>query len=156
MGQRGEIFSTRIFTDEGRKTYFFNVKENRHQDIYLNIVESRKSDNGYRRSSIIVFQEDLDGFLIVFDRIVALIRRHESIRQSMVVGDGRRQYKFTLIGKGRPTLQISEERRDDEDSRYENIYIGLEILDQFMEEMSRAVSYLSKPADDILGSPPVA
>jgi len=35
MGKRGEVFTTRLFIDEGRKTFFFNVKENRLMDRYI-------------------------------------------------------------------------------------------------------------------------
>jgi len=62
MGLRGEIFSSRAIT--GRRTYFFNVKENRHGDIFLNLVESKKnSETDFERHSLIVFNEDLDNFL---------------------------------------------------------------------------------------------
>jgi hypothetical protein len=39
MGIRGEIFSTKVQLQN--RTYFFNVKENRMGDLYLNIVESK-------------------------------------------------------------------------------------------------------------------
>jgi hypothetical protein len=39
MGVRGEIFSNRVILPN--RTYFFNVKENRMGDLYLNIVESK-------------------------------------------------------------------------------------------------------------------
>ena len=62
MGLRGEIFSSRAITE--RRTYFFNVKENRHGDVFLNIVESKKSsETDFERHSLIVFNEDLDNFL---------------------------------------------------------------------------------------------
>lgn len=62
MGLRGEIFSSRAAS--GRRTYFFNVKENRHGDVFLNIVESKKnSETDFERHSLIVFNEDLDNFL---------------------------------------------------------------------------------------------
>ena len=62
MGLRGEIFSSRAITE--RRTYFFNVKENRLGDIFLNIVESKKSsETNFERHSLIVFNEDLDNFL---------------------------------------------------------------------------------------------
>jgi glycerol kinase len=41
MGTRGEVFSSKAST--AKRTYFFNVKENRLGDVFLNIVESKKS-----------------------------------------------------------------------------------------------------------------
>ncbi len=62
MGIRGELFSTR-FICEGR-TYFFNVKENRNGDIFLSVVESKPTETEtFDRRSIVVFQENLEGFM---------------------------------------------------------------------------------------------
>jgi len=73
MGSRGEVFSSRATA--GRRTYFFNVKENRHGDIFLNIVESKKNGGtDFERHSIIVFKEDLENFLGGFDQAVKFIK----------------------------------------------------------------------------------
>ena len=74
MGSRGEVFSSRAAA--GRRTYFFNVKENRHGDIFLNIVESKKNGTtDFERHSIIVFKEDLENFLDGFDQAVKFIKK---------------------------------------------------------------------------------
>jgi hypothetical protein len=75
MGTRGEVFSSKANT--AKRTYFFNVKENRTGDIFLNIVESKKSDEErFERRSIIVFKEDLSSFLEAFQSAVAFIKEH--------------------------------------------------------------------------------
>ena len=75
MGSRGEVFSSRAVSE--KRTYFFNVKENRHGDVFLNIVESKKhAEDGFERHSLIVFKEDLDNFLNGFDRAVNYIKDH--------------------------------------------------------------------------------
>jgi hypothetical protein len=77
MGSRGEVFSTRITA--GKRTYFFNVKENRNGDIFLNLVESKKHEESeFERHSIIVFQEDLENFLAGFHQAVEFIREKKS------------------------------------------------------------------------------
>lgn len=74
MGLRGEVFSSRAAS--GKRTYFFNVKENRHGDLFLNIVESKKhAENGFERHSVIVFQEDLEAFLKGFRQAVDFIQK---------------------------------------------------------------------------------
>ena len=74
MGTRGEVFSSRASSE--RRTYFFNVKENRSGDLYLNIVESKKRDETeFERHSVIVFQEDLENFMAEFNRAVNFVRR---------------------------------------------------------------------------------
>ncbi len=65
MGIRGELFSTKI-TCEGR-TYFFNVKQNRMNDVFLTIVESKPTEaETFDRRSIVLFREDVSGFLKAF------------------------------------------------------------------------------------------
>lgn len=63
MGSRGEIFSSKVFA--GKRTYFFNVKENRYGDLFLALVESRKDINGegFERDQIVVYREDLYRFV---------------------------------------------------------------------------------------------
>lgn len=73
MGIRGEVFSAK--TTVGKRTYFFNVKENRKGDLFLNIVESKKHEvGGFERHSVIVFDEDMEQFLSEFQKAVEFIR----------------------------------------------------------------------------------
>jgi hypothetical protein len=77
MGSRGELFSVRASTP--RRTYFFNVKENRHGDVFLNLVESKKAtESDFQRQSIVVFQEDLGDFLESLEQAVQFIKQRRS------------------------------------------------------------------------------
>jgi hypothetical protein len=74
MGVRGELFSTRVILQN--RTYFFNVKENRLGDLYLNIVESKnKETGGFERQSVILFAEDLQDFLKGFDESLRVMEK---------------------------------------------------------------------------------
>ena len=74
MGIRGEIFSTK--TSTGKRTYFFNIKENRHGDLFLNMVESKKQlDSSFERHSMIVFEEDLETFMEGLKQAVEFLRK---------------------------------------------------------------------------------
>ncbi len=73
MGTRGEVFSSKANT--AKRTYFFNVKENRTGDLFLNIVESKKNEDQFERRQLIVFKEDLDVFLEGFEAAVRFIRK---------------------------------------------------------------------------------
>ncbi|MCL2185752.1 MAG: DUF3276 family protein [Treponema sp.] len=74
MGVRGEIFSSTVSLPN--RTYFFNVKENRMGDLYLNIVESKNRDNGgFERQSVILFAEDLQEFLKGFDESLKVLEK---------------------------------------------------------------------------------
>jgi hypothetical protein len=74
MGIRGELFSTKVGLQN--RTYFFNVKENRLGDLYLNIVESKNKDTGgFERQSVILFAEDLTEFLKGFDESLRVLEK---------------------------------------------------------------------------------
>ena len=96
MGVRGELFSTKVALQN--RTYFFNVKENRLGDLYLNIVESKNRDEGgFERQSIILFAEDLQEFLSGFDESLKVLER--AVREKR---------------KGSPKKDGPPRRRDDD------------------------------------------
>ncbi len=77
MGIRGELFSAKA--PSGKRTYFFNVKENRNGDVFLNLVESKKhGESDFERHSLIVFEEDLERFAEEFNRAVEFVRSRKS------------------------------------------------------------------------------
>lgn len=79
MGLRGEVFSTRANSD--KRTYFFNVKENRNGDLFLNIVESKKhGEEGFERHSVMVFEEDIEEFVESFQKAADFIVRKKKKR----------------------------------------------------------------------------
>jgi hypothetical protein len=74
MGTRGEVFSSKA--NSAKRTYFFNVKENRTGDLYLNIVESKKNgEDQFERRSVIVFKEDLPAFLAALEESVQFLKK---------------------------------------------------------------------------------
>ncbi|GMO34521.1 MAG: PUR family DNA/RNA-binding protein [Termitinemataceae bacterium] len=74
MGVRGEVFSTSVQLKN--RTYFFNVKENRTGDLYLNIVESKNAEGGgFERQSVILFASDLQEFLKGFDESLRVLEK---------------------------------------------------------------------------------
>ena len=80
MGLRGELFSTRVILQN--RTYFFNVKENRTGDLYLNIVESKNRETGgFDRQSVILFADDLQEFLKGFDESLRVLEKETRERR---------------------------------------------------------------------------
>jgi hypothetical protein len=81
MGIRGELFSTKVLLE--KRTYFFNVKENRMGDIYLNIVESKNNENGggFKRQSIILFAVNLSTFLTGFESSLKVLEKEVREKQ---------------------------------------------------------------------------
>lgn len=75
MGIRGELFSTRAASDNEKRTYFFNVKENRRGDMFLNVVESKKQEGmDFERHQIMVFEEDIEKFASAFEKVLEYVR----------------------------------------------------------------------------------
>jgi hypothetical protein len=74
MGTRGEVFSSKVNT--AKRTYFFNVKENRTGDLFLTIVESKKSgEDQFERRTVMVFPEDLPAFQEAFQAAASFIKK---------------------------------------------------------------------------------
>jgi len=88
MGVRGEIFSNRVILPN--RTYFFNVKENRMGDLYLNIVESKnKESGGFDRQSVILFADDLQAFLGGFEESLKVMEK--AVREKKHTGYAKRE-----------------------------------------------------------------
>lgn len=74
MGIRGEVYSGRL--SAGTRTYFFNVKENRHGDLFLNLVESKKhGEVGFERHQVVIFEEEMEQFKAEFDKAVSFMKK---------------------------------------------------------------------------------
>ena len=82
MGIRGELFTTQIPVEN--RTYFFNVKENRLGDVFLQIVESKNTDGaGFDRQAIVVFQDEMQTFLQGLNESLEFIekKRKEQLKE---------------------------------------------------------------------------
>ena len=67
-----ELYAEKLI--KGSHTYFFDVKKNKHGDLYLKITE-RKGADYYR---LMVFDEDMDDFAAALNR---LLTRFQEIRE---------------------------------------------------------------------------
>ena len=80
MGARGELFTTQIYLDN--RSYFFNVKENRTGDVFLQIVESKNRDGVEAdRHQIAIFAEDMQKFLQGYEKSLDLVEKDRKQRQ---------------------------------------------------------------------------
>ncbi|MCP4481527.1 MAG: PUR family DNA/RNA-binding protein [bacterium] len=68
-----DIYSDKIRL--GRRTYFFDVKENATGERYLVITESKQNkDLGFRRDRIVVFSEHIEEFSTLFCELKNLMQ----------------------------------------------------------------------------------
>ncbi len=78
MGIRGELFTNQINFD--KRSYFFNVKENRNGDVFLQIVESKIEDGQTERRDIVVFADNMKEFLSGMDVSLRAIEKIQKER----------------------------------------------------------------------------
>jgi hypothetical protein len=105
MGNRGEIFSIKTFADNGQKTYFFNIKENRAGDIFMTIAESvrRKESQTFERFQIAVFEEDFAHFAVMIWKAEELAAAGEKQwNDTLRSKNDRRFYTFKFSGGETP------------------------------------------------------
>ena len=69
-----EVFSKAVRA--GKRTYFFDIKSTRGNDLYITITESKRrleEGSGYEKHKIFLYKEDFekfrDGLLEVIDKI---------------------------------------------------------------------------------------
>ena len=80
MGVRGELFTTQVVLDN--RSYFFNVKENRTGDVFLQVVESKNKDgDNFDRHAIVVFAEDMQKFFKGLDESLNFIDKDQKDRK---------------------------------------------------------------------------
>ena len=83
MGARGELFTTQVYLDN--RSYFFNVKENRTGDVFLQIVESKNRDGVEAdRHQIAIFSEDMQKFLQGMDKSLEFIEKDRRAKQKAI------------------------------------------------------------------------
>ena len=80
MGARGELFTTQVTLEN--RSYFFNVKENRTNDVFLQVVESKSRDGGdFDRHQIAIFAEDMQEFLQGLEKSLSFIDKEQKSRK---------------------------------------------------------------------------
>lgn len=119
MAIRGELFSSQFMTD--KRTYFFNVKENRTGSHFLNIVESKKMPNGeFERHSVMVYEEDMENFMKELMKAARFVNQKpdfRSERRSDSRSDSRSEYRSERRFDSRPEKRSEHRfvRRTDRD-----------------------------------------
>lgn len=78
MGIRGELFTNQVNLDN--RSYFFNVKENRNGDVFLQIVESKIKDGEDDRRDIVIFADDMQKFLNGMENSLKFIEKEHKDR----------------------------------------------------------------------------
>ena len=83
MGIRGELYTTQVTLTN--RSYFFNVKENRAGDVFLQVVESKNGKEGTERDrhQIAIFEEDMQKFFTGLDDSLKFIQKNKKEREKL-------------------------------------------------------------------------
>ena len=124
MGIRGELFTTQIPVEN--RTYFFNVKENRLGDIFLQIVESKNTDGaGFDRHAIVVFQDEMQTFLQGLNESLEFIEKKRKTQlkekrekkqqktEAETISPERKKYIHKRIQPQKPARKVRIIKKDD-------------------------------------------
>jgi len=116
MGIRGELFTTQVMLEN--RSYFFNVKENRTGDVFLQIVESKSRDGtDFDRHQIAVFAEDMQKFLQGMDKSLSFIEKDRKARSKAKAEKQALKDEKYGTGSGKKVYRKKsdrdDERRDD-------------------------------------------
>ena len=114
MSIRGELFTTQVLLDN--RSYFFNVKENRAGDVFLQIVESKKGDGAdFDRHQISIFAEDMQKVLAGLDDSLKFIEKERKERAKRRAElKAAKEAKYALGGGEKKVYRKKgEEKKDD-------------------------------------------
>ena len=79
MALQNVLFNQKVRA--GSRTYFMDVKETKDGKPYLSIQESRKKDEGFEKSRMLVFQDHLQDFLKGIISVQGFIESHEPTKE---------------------------------------------------------------------------
>ena len=104
MGIRGELFTNQVNLEN--RSYFFNVKENRNGDVFLQIVESKIKDGTDDRHAIVVFADDMQKFFGGMDESLKFIEKEQKERAKIraerkAAKEAAKEAKYGHGGEGR-------------------------------------------------------
>ncbi|MCW5909190.1 MAG: DUF3276 family protein [Chitinophagales bacterium] len=66
------LFSEKVAA--GKRTYFFDLKEDSKGSKILKVTESRKNDGEFIRHSILIFQEDFEKIFEALEKVKSQIK----------------------------------------------------------------------------------
>lgn len=88
-----ELFNDKI--TKGNRTYFFDVKKSENGGLYLSVSESKRTDDGFEKYKILIFEEDIKDFKKLFNRAVKKLEKltdPENEKKSYTLDNVREQH----------------------------------------------------------------
>ncbi len=120
MGARGELFTTQVYLDN--RSYFFNVKENRTGDVFLQIVESKNRDGTEQdRHQIAIFADDMQKFLQGMEKSLEFVEKDRKSRQK--AAKEKKAAKEAKYGSNKKKYVVKQDKKSEEVKKTGRIHV---------------------------------
>ncbi|HLS94130.1 MAG TPA: DUF3276 family protein [Sphingobacterium sp.] len=100
-----------LFTDKvskGKRTYFFDVKTSENGSLYLSVSESKRTDDGFEKHKILIFEEDIKDFKKLLNRAVKKLEKLTDPKSD------KKSYTLDGIREQHPQAYLPWSTEDDE------------------------------------------
>ena len=145
MGARGELFTTQIYLDN--RSYFFNVKENRTGDVFLQIVESKNRDGAEQdRHQIAVFADDMQKFLQGMEKSLEFIEKDRKDKQK--AAKEKKAAKEEKFGKGKGSKPVYRLKNGRDSETQEKRHDGIKRTGRVVHIVSKKAQPSETPDND--------
>ncbi len=118
MGARGELFTTQVYLEN--RSYFFNVKENRTGDVFLQIVESKNRDGVEAdRHQIAIFADDMQKFFQGMEKSLEFVEKDRKARAK--AAKEKRAAKDAKYGSGKKAVyHVKSDKSDRKETKVDD------------------------------------
>lgn len=94
--EKNEVFSKVVRA--GKRTYFFDVKSTRSNDLYITLTESKKTgpegQEQYEKHKIFLYKEDFDKFQEGLSEAIEKIKEIKNIEESSSYSESLEEVTF--------------------------------------------------------------
>lgn len=108
-----ELYSQKL--SRGKRSYFFDIKQTEQKDFYIKITESKKTNNVFEHHRVMVFDEDIEDFMVSFTQCLA---NYHKLKEAQLIEN--KPKTFSEIQKKYPNAYMPWTAKDDE--KLESLY----------------------------------
>jgi len=76
--ENAELYTQKL--TRGKRSYFFDIKQTEQKDFYLTIRESKRTVDGFEHHRIMVFEEDMEDFMVSFTQCLASYHKLKKVQ----------------------------------------------------------------------------
>ena len=108
-----ELYTQKL--NRGTRSYFSDIKPTEQKDFYIKITESKKTNNVFEHHRVMVFDEDIEDFMVSFTQCLA---NYHKLKEAQLIEN--KPKTFSEIQKKYPNAYMPWTAKDDE--KLESLY----------------------------------